>query len=309
MIMSLTQATPPFPYIGEIAAVAAAIFWSIALGLFTKHGKGFPAKAMNQYKNVTAMIYLMIAFIFMRPDIPSDPMTWIMLTISGIIGLSIGDTALFAALPKLGAQTTSASQCLAPPLASIIAIILTGETLTYYETTGMIVTMSGIAGVIFATNQKKTPQSPPLKSLIVSGFLFAFISALSQASAVVIMRHHLQQTNILVGTMIRLAPAILVLYLVDLFRGRKTGFMQIIGKPKKAFLLAIASFLGTFMGLILLSTSVKYAKAGIAAALTSTSPIWVIPIAKFFLKERVSWQSTVCTILAVIGVIVMVSFR
>ena len=70
--------------------------------------------------------------------------------------------------------------------------------------------------------------------------------------------------------------------------------------------LSLAAFAGTFLGVLLMSFGAKYAKAGVAAALTSTYPVWIVPIAKFILKERVSWQSAVCTALAVGGIILMV---
>ena len=55
-----------------------------------------------------------------------------------------------------------------------------------------------------------------------------------------------------------------------------------------------------------MSFGAKYAKAGIAAALTSTYPVWIVPIAKYLLGEKVTWQGAVCTLFAVAGIILMV---
>ncbi len=59
------------------------------------------------------------------------------------------------------------------------------------------------------------------------------------------------------------------------------------------------------MGLILQSTGTKYAKAAIAAALTSTYPLWIIPLAAIFLNEKSSKGAIVATFCAVGGIILM----
>ena len=64
--------------------------------------------------------------------------------------------------------------------------------------------------------------------------------------------------------------------------------------------------MGTYLGLMLMSLGTKYTKAGVGAALSSTYPIWVIPMARVLIGERSNWRSLVFTVFAVLGIVVMV---
>ncbi len=114
-----------------------------------------------------------------------------------------------------------------------------------------------------------------------------------------------QLTARIEGTLARMAPALFFLFIVQGIDGPRKA-VQSFRQTKGAFLaLGIASFFGTFLGVLLLSIGTKYAKAGVVAAITSTFPLWVIPISRIFLKEKTNWQSVVCTFLAVAGICYM----
>ena len=70
-------------------------------------------------------------------------------------------------------------------------------------------------------------------------------------------------------------------------------------------ILALASFFGTFIGLLLMSIGAKYAKAGISSALTSTFPLWIIPISVLIAGESVNLRKSILTVFAVAGVGIM----
>src|SRR3954462_4312699 len=95
-------ATPPFPLAGEIASLGAALIWSMTMSIFTRHGAKGPAASLNLYKNFVAITCLVAAVLVVRPELPTDPRLFLWLAGSGIVGLSLGDTALFAALKRLG---------------------------------------------------------------------------------------------------------------------------------------------------------------------------------------------------------------
>jgi drug/metabolite transporter (DMT)-like permease len=298
----MKQVPPPFLFAGEFAALAAALAWAISLSVFKRAGAGVPANVLNLYKNVVALVCMAIAAVVIWRPMPSDPMLWLVLGISGVAGLAIGDTGLFAALSRLGAQAASAIQSLAPPMAAGIAALFLRETLTVNQWLGLGITVAGVGGVVYFRNRGQSHLSRLATGVVVWGTTFAVIGALGQALGVVIARQALQKTNVLHGTMMRLIPAILVLLAAGLARGGGIGARRVFADGRRAGALTGAAVLGAFVGLLLLSVGVKYSKAGVAAALSSTFPIWTIPIAVIFLKEHVSWQSAVCTVAAVVGV-------
>ena len=300
------QTAPPIPMAGELASLSAALIWSCSISLFTVFGKSVPASALNLYKNLIAIGCLAVALMVLRPPHAADGSSYAMLAASGIVGLSLGDTALFAALKRLGAQITSASQCLAPPIAALLAVLFLGETLSPRELFGLFLTATAIAALIYFGQRGGAPLDGVPRRTLLAGLAFAVGAAFCQASGIVLSRVAMQNVHVLTGTMMRMAPAILVLAAMTLTSGTPVSMRSVFVTRRQGVWLTVAAFAGTFLGLILMSLGAKYAKAGIAAALTSTYPVWIIPIARFGLKEKVSWQSTACTLVAVAGIILMV---
>src|SRR5262249_12596129 len=103
------SSSPPWPLAGEIASLSAALIWSGSMSTFSVFGRSIPARSINLFKNLIAVSCLALAALILRPPVPDDPEAMALLALSGILGLSIGDTALFSALQRLGAQATSAS--------------------------------------------------------------------------------------------------------------------------------------------------------------------------------------------------------
>jgi len=298
--------SPPVPMAGELASLGAALIWSCSLSIFSVFGRQVPAAALNLFKNLVAIVCLGCTALVLRPPRPDHWMDYLVLAASGIVGLSLGDTALFAALKRLGAQVTSASQCLAPPIAALIAIFFMNETLSLRELLGLLLTAGAVGALIYFGQRGGAPLASIPKKTLVTGLFFALCGALCQGLGIVLQRIALQNVHVISGTIIRVAPAILVLVAMNVLRPVPVSMGAIFVSRKQAMVLTLAAFAGTFVGLILMSLGAKYTKAGIAAALTSTYPLWIIPIARFILKERVSWQSSACTLVAVSGIILMV---
>lgn len=63
----------------------------------------------------------------------------------------------------------------------------------------------------------------------------------------------------------------------------------------------VAAFLGTYLAIYLQQTALKYSATGIAQALTSTSPLFVLPLAAA-LGDRVSLRAVGGAVVALVGV-------
>jgi drug/metabolite transporter (DMT)-like permease len=301
----MEASAPPFPLAGEAASLGAALIWSGSISLFTKYAADIPAPVMNFFKSTVAVICLAVAAALTAPVWGTDPWALAVLATSGVVGISLGDTALFGALKRLGAQITSSSQCLAPPIAAGIAALVLGETLSLRETLGMLITAGAVSGIILFSRRRGAHLAQLERATLFAGLGLAFFAALCQGAGLVMSRQALQSVDVLYGTLARIMPALLVLTVILIFSGNSRRLHFVVREPRRAAILAAASFAGTFLGLLLMSAGVKYTKTGIAAALNSTYPIWIIPIAHFILKERVSWQAVVCTCVAVVGIALM----
>jgi drug/metabolite transporter (DMT)-like permease len=302
-------ATPPFPFAGELAALVAAMIWACTLCTFRRFGDGIPARVLTLYKNCIALVCLLAAIAIVRPALPEDPGPCRLLVLSGVIGLAFGDTAFYAALSRLGAQLTAATQCLAPPVAALLGWIVLSETLSAIQILGMSLTVVAVGGVVLEGGSGLVEDRA--RRAWTAGLVFAALSALAQAAGIVLQRGAFQSVSLLPGTAIRFAPAVALLALMQwgLARPRSKdagGAPAARGAglrdPRRAAVLAVAAFFGTFVGVFLLAAGAKYAQSGVVTALSSTYPIWVIPVAAVFLKESAGWRKTLWTLVAMAGI-------
>ena len=299
------EALENIPYAGELASLTAALVWAASFCAIRRFGEGVSATMLNLFKSVVALGCLAVSLAVLQPELPAQIDVWITLALSGLVGLAIGDTALFAALRRLGAQTTSALQCLAPPIAALLAFLFLSEALGVRQLVGVAITVVAVFGVIAFGKERATPSTSASRAPI-SGLLFAVLAAITQAIGMVLARKAFQDAGVLVGTAIRFVPAVVVLSAFQVFRGprfswKNTGFRS----PNQVAALGVAAFFGSFVGVLCLSAGTKYAEVGVVMAISYSFPVWIIPIAWIFLKERTNWRCLVCTLLAVAGVVTM----
>ena len=137
-------------FIGELAALATSFFFAMTALIFTSTGRLVGSQVTNRMRLSFALIYLIILnVILFREPLPfsAEPSRWIWLSLSGIIGLSLGDAFLFQSFVSVGAQLGTLLLSLAPIFGSIIAWVFFGETLTFWQITGIILSLAGIAWV------------------------------------------------------------------------------------------------------------------------------------------------------------------
>jgi drug/metabolite transporter (DMT)-like permease len=100
-------------------------------------------------------------------------------------------------------------------------------------------------------------------------------------------------------TAIRVPAA--ALFLLTLLRGR--GRLNARGTRRRDWaLIAAAGLIGTGLGSLTYIIAIQGTGAGLTALLTSTSPLWVLPLAALFLRERLTRRVVLGAALALGGI-------
>lgn len=298
------------PYLGKLSALAASIVWSFSITIYRAQGDGVPAQTLNLYKLFVAIVGFSALVIVMQfgpaEYAPRFPASWqksCWLMLSGIIGLTLGDTLFFYAIKHLGAGLTSALQCLTPPLNAIIDWLYLNKQMTGIQIIGLIIVVTAVAGVVLAGARRRKRISREHDALWFLGLIAAVGSAFSSAVSYAITGEALKGESIWTCNILRFAPAFGVLLVFALFtRGGWSGVKYLVSHPKKMGMLTVSAFLGTIVGISLLSYGFQHADTGIVSTLSTTYPIWVVGVAALFLKEYPSPQQLLCTLLAIVGI-------
>lgn len=285
---------------GEIAALSAALIWAIASFIYLKLGRQMSPLILNGTKSVIA-IGLLFLTLWVLQDNPSalTRQALIFLLLSGAIGIGIGDTAFFGTINNLGPRRALLMESLAPPLAALVAVFFLQETLSAIAWLGIFLTVGGVTWVILEQEPTTKMRSPHLWR----GIGLGFVAALSQASGAVLSRAALVESDIstLWSTLIRLLAGVLV---IALWLGRQSEELEDLKwlrSPRTLAIVAATAFGSTFLGIWLQQTALKFTATGVAQSLTSTSPLFALPLA-IWAGERLSYRTVVGVVMAVAGI-------
>lgn len=289
-------------HLGEIAALATALCWTITAVSFEAAGKKVGSISVNLIRLIIAFILITIYNLFSRGmilPIDASNSTWLWLTFSGIIGFVIGDLFLFQAYVEVGARISMLIMSTVPPITAITGFILMGEKITTLGLAGMIITIAGIALVILTKNpsNKKVRLSHPIK-----GLAYAFIGALGQAFGLVFSKFGMGSYNPFAATQIRIIAAIIGFSIVISVLN-KWGELFVAVKDRKAMkYISIGSLFGPFAGVSLSLLAVQHASTGIVSTITSITPILLIPVSIIVFKEKIFSREIFGAIITLFGI-------
>ncbi|HSM83006.1 MAG TPA: DMT family transporter [Nodosilinea sp.] len=290
---------------GELAALMAAFLWAVATVIFGRLGKSLTPLALNLAKGAIALVLLAATLAVLgQSRVGLDPQAVGILALSGVIGIGLGDTAYFAAVNRLGPRQALLLETLAPPLAALMALVFLQEALTPWAWLGMALTLAGVGWVIAEGGPGATSADP----IDYRGIAFGVLAALGQATGAVLARAVLADTAVapLWSAVLRLAGGFVVILGLLRFQGPVVAQLRPLKSPRLLVGVALAAVLGTYLAIYLQQTALKYAATGVAQALTSTSPLFVLPLA-LALGERVSPRAVMGAVVALVGVGILVN--
>jgi drug/metabolite transporter (DMT)-like permease len=302
-------AAAPFPLAGELSSALSALLWGSAGIVIARISPALTAGALNYGKNLFATIcFVALLWIVSGSPLPSTLSSsafWIFAA-SGFLGLALCDTFLLRSLLDIGPQRMSTVFLCVPALAALIAVLP-----PFSERTHITVWL-GIAvclgGILLAIRRHPVHDVDPER--FRRGVRNAFLAALLQTGAVLLARYGLyeNQAPLLESAVVRMTAGTLGLVAMGAVRGRLGSWHRQLSVPKSAFMLAGASFFGTFLGILTNQAGLQWAvHAGVATTLNSLMPIYLLPLSVIFLKERFGKRAILATLIAVAGVALMMS--
>jgi drug/metabolite transporter (DMT)-like permease len=306
------------PFAGELSCLAAALLWAVAVSMFRRPVVEFGARTVNLAKcSIGALLQgltvLALGQMGALWDAPRSALLFI--AASGIVGLTIGDTALFSAVARIGVHRTLLLQTLSPVFAALLALGWQNEIPTTWEMAGAVVILSGVALVVtqrraqpeadgFAAPES-TPEQRGTGAPVAAGLLLGALAALGQGSGMVLAKAGMTDVPVLPASFLRLSTAAVGLMVLALALRRTGRLRKLLGAPILISRLLPATLLGTYLALFLMMFGVAMAPVAVAATLLSVSPVFGLLIDAFVNKQPVTTRGVAGTLLAIIGVAVL----
>lgn len=309
-------------YVGPAAGVATSVLWTATSLLFTAAGRRLGPVTVNAVRIVLAIallaVTLRLRFDIWLPDALARQVVF--LAISGIVGLSIGDQALFTAFVDIGPRLSMLIMTTSPLFAAFFGWVALDESLPGLAWVGIALTLGGVAWVVM--------ERPPHVGVAEAdpthrarGLFLAFVAAACQAGGLLLSKQGMghgwlpeqDRMNPQAATLLRMIFAGVGMVPIVIWhrtrRRRPTARRSTPDRsawPPGLALTFAGAVVGPYLGVWMSLVASDRASLGVAQTLCSLSPIFILPCVALLHKERVSARAVLGALVTVGGAVLLI---
>jgi drug/metabolite transporter (DMT)-like permease len=288
--------------VGELAAVTCSVIWAFASVLFYRAGQRLTASEMNFIKCAVGAVLMSLTLfaidgVFWPAGLTRGETS--ALAASAVIGLALGDSLFFASLLRIGARRSLLASSLVPALTAAAAWVVLDEAMSGLQVLGATVTLGGVAWVLSARGDDEV--AVPRERLL-AGLLLALAASACQVVTNIVTKDAGSGASALGVGVVRLTVGAAALAVELTIRGSWRRMVGALGDTQVGASMGAGAFLGTYVGIWLMNYGLLHAEAGVASTLSSTSPIWILPVSAWLLRERVGMRAWIGASVAVAGI-------
>lgn len=290
--------------LGELACLGAALCWAVAVALFRKPIAAEGAISVNFAKNsIAALLFgATAAFLGQLAGLAAAPLAAVgALILSGLLGLTLGDSALFLAVQRLGAHRALLFQTLAPIFAALLSFLLTGELITALQSAGVVLVLAGVAVVVAPAGAEKA------QPLNWGGMALAATSAFGQGAGIAFTKTAMTTVPVLAASFVRQGSAVLGLMAVLALQRKLGHSLGIFGAWPRLKPIVLPAMMSAYLGFSLMMFGISRAPASVAAVLLAVTPVFSLFLDAMTGYGKLTWRGLLGTVVAVAGVAVLVA--
>ncbi|HTK90767.1 MAG TPA: DMT family transporter [Verrucomicrobiae bacterium] len=290
----------PEPTLGALCSLASALAWAVVSLCVRRLLGTLNSPTINALRTLGAGALLM-AWVLGTEGLQGlreiGLPTFTLLAASIVVSGSLGDTLFFESARFLGLARAMTASMTYPMLSAVLAAILLDEPITSALVMGSLLTLGGLALIVGAR-----PSEPDGPGHLWLGLLASQGASVAWAVGVIMLKVPLATLDATAAQAVRLPFAGLVLFATPWVWGSmgivRRGGMALAGPIALLAVLTAGSSLFFVLG-------VKHAGVGVSTVLSSTAPMFAIPLATLFLRERITRAAALGTLITVAGVAVL----
>jgi DME family drug/metabolite transporter len=285
------------PTRGAIAALGSAMAWAVTSLLARSLMPDLGSAGVNA---VRAAVGGTILLIWVLATTGAGVFTlistsaWLLLTLSIVVAIAVGDTVFFESTRALGLGRAMTIATTYPVGAAAIAAVFLDEPITLPVAMGTLVTLSGVL-LIVAPWAERAPDER-----FWFGVGTAAVAAVAWAVSTVLVKPPLAEIDAVTAQAIRLPLAAVVL--APWARSAPKGLMR---ARRSAWVRVAVLGALTSVSSVMFVAGVKHAGVAVTSVLSSTAPMFAIPLGVVFLGERVTGRALLGCAVTVAGIVVL----
>ncbi|WP_116475369.1 DMT family transporter [Zobellella maritima] len=296
----------PFSY--DYLALAAAACWAVASLLSANAARHLGAFAFSRWRMFCVSLMLWLAALVTGGWATLTPDSITIMAISGLIGIFIGDTALFAAMNRLGPRRAGVLFATHALFSALLAYLIFDEIIAGWTLFGCFLLVGGVMTAIFMGKRSNETHAWEQDSGSTwPGIGLGLLSALCQSVATLMVKPTMEgSVDPVSASAVRMTVAFLA-HLILLWCGLS------LAKPLRRInwpvfcMVALNAFLAMGVGMTLILLALRYGEVGMVAMLSSVSPVLVLPLLWLVMKRRPANGAWLGALATVIGTAMIVS--
>jgi drug/metabolite transporter (DMT)-like permease len=263
----------------DLMALGAAVCWAAASIISVSPSRYLGAFAFTRWRML--MVALMLWTVTLASggwrSLPAD--SWSVMALSGLIGIFVGDTALFAAMNRLGPRRSGVLFATHAMFSALLGFWLLGERMSTQAACGSALTMAGVMTAILWGRHKEDEHSWEAdRGHVGTGIALGLLSALCQALGSLIAKPAMgADIDPIAASAVRVSVAccahfILLWLSLEVARARQPATLRVLAQT------ALNGFIAMGVGMTLVLLALKGGDIGMVGILSSVSPVLVLPL-------------------------------
>jgi drug/metabolite transporter, DME family len=286
------------PAWGALCAAGSALSWA-AIGLLVRAlSPGFNSVTLNAIRS-TLGGGLICGWVAITGGLPAvmgmSGTAFALLSASVVLAIWLGDTAFFESTRALGLCRAMTVSMTYPLVSAVLAAVFLGEALTLKVGAGSIVTLGGLTLTVSGQEASGVPE----RARFWLGVGAATLASLAWAASVILLKPSLAEVDAVHAQVVRLPVAAALLWATP-WAWRRATPLRHQGVPTLCRLGALGAL--TAISSIMFVAGVRYAGVAVATVLSSTAPLFAIPLGLVFLDERLAPRVLTGAVVTVLGI-------
>ena len=288
--------------IRELGGLGCAPLWAISTIMLKSQTEKADALQINALRNLFALVFVIaIVPIFGKVDqLSSLSFSSIFyLLLAAVVGIVFGDTFYIKGLGIIGVSKALPMSIIYPIFILPFSATIVGESLSFLNIAGVFIT---VAGLCLITVRKHVPKSglEVTRKQYWKGIFLVLAASLCWAAGTITLNFAMVNLDPIIAGAIRIPFIVLVLFVMIYLR---KGDAKVGNHSFSSWVIfGLAGILGIGLGGLLFMIGVKYAGPAKTAILSSTAPLFGMPLSILILREKITLKMVFGTILCVIGI-------
>ncbi|MCJ2368463.1 DMT family transporter [Aeromonas dhakensis] len=286
----------------EWLALAAASLWAVAALISVKPARHLGPFAYSRWRMCLVSLMLGSMSLLTGGWHTLSGSALPLLAISGLIGIFIGDTALYACMNRLGPRRSGLLFSCHALFSALLGLWLFNEQLTGSRLAGAMLVFVGVMLAILFGRRSSGSEWEKIRGSLAAGVALGLTAALCQSLGAIIAKPVMMGGDVdaVSASGVRMGSALLAHCAL-----RMTGLP--LSKPlhpinRRIFgMIALNGFLAMALGMTLILVALKQGDVGMVAILSSTTPVILLPLLWWHSGKRPSAAAWAGTLLATLG--------